>query len=55
VNSEAIRLKIDIHKLDSAIDRFLDRGKTRFWDIPFLKKIVKKIVLSNLLDKDGYR
>ncbi len=54
VNSEAIRLKIDIHKLDGAIDRFLSRGKTRLWDIPFLKKIVKKIILSNLLDKDGY-
>jgi uncharacterized membrane protein YheB (UPF0754 family) len=54
VNSEAIRLKIDIHKLDGAIDRFLGRRKTRLWDIPFLKKIVKKIILSNLLDKDGY-
>jgi len=54
VNSEAIRLKIDIHKLDGAIDRFLGRAKTRLWDIPFLKKIVKKIILSNLLDKDGY-
>lgn len=54
VNSEAIRLKIDIHKLDGAIDRFLGRGKTRLWDIPLLKKIVKKIILSNLLDKDGY-
>ena len=54
VNSEAIRLKIDVHKLDGAIDRFLDRRKTRLWDIPFLKKIVKRIILSNLLDKDGY-
>jgi uncharacterized membrane protein YheB (UPF0754 family) len=27
VNSEAIRLKIDIHKLHGAIDRFLGRGK----------------------------
>jgi uncharacterized membrane protein YheB (UPF0754 family) len=54
VNSEAIRQKIDIHKLDEAIDRFLGRGKTRLWDIPLLQKIVKKIILSQLLDKDGY-
>ena len=54
VNREAIRLKIDTHRLDEGIDRFLHKGKNPLWDIPLLKKIVKKIILSNLLDKDGY-
>jgi uncharacterized membrane protein YheB (UPF0754 family) len=54
VNSEAIRQKIDRHKLGDAIDRFLDQGRTRLWDLPFVKKIVKKVILSHLLDKDGH-
>jgi uncharacterized membrane protein YheB (UPF0754 family) len=54
VNSEAIRQKIDRSKLDGAIDRFLDRGATRLLDLPLVKTIVKKIILSHLLDKDGY-
>ena len=54
VNREAIRLKIDTRRLDEGIDRFLRRGKNPLWDIPFLKKIVKKVILLNLLDKDGY-
>jgi uncharacterized membrane protein YheB (UPF0754 family) len=54
VNSEAIRQKIDRRKLGDAIDNFLSQGKTRLWDLPLVKKIVKKVILSHLLDKDGY-
>lgn len=42
VNREAIRLKIDTRRLDEGIDRFLHRGKSPLWDLPFLKRIVKK-------------
>jgi len=54
VNREAIRLKIDTRRLDQGIERFLRGQKNVLWDIPFLKTIVKKIILSSLLDKDGY-
>ena len=54
VNSEAIRQKIDRRKLGEAIDRFLSQGKNRLWDLPLLKRIVKKVILAQLLDKDGY-
>jgi uncharacterized membrane protein YheB (UPF0754 family) len=54
VNREAIRLKIDTHRLDEGIDHFLHKRKNPLWDIPLLKKIVKKIIISNLLDKDGF-
>lgn len=54
VNREAIRLKIDTRRLDQGIDSFLRGQKNVLWDIPFLKTIVKRIILSSLLDKDGY-
>jgi uncharacterized membrane protein YheB (UPF0754 family) len=54
VNSEAIRQKIDRRKLGEAIDRFLGQGKIPLWDLPLVRKIVKKVVLSQLLDRDGY-
>ena len=54
VNSEEIRKKINKDKLYQAIERFIEKNKNTFWDIPILKKTVINILSSLLIDKDGY-
>jgi uncharacterized membrane protein YheB (UPF0754 family) len=54
VNSEAIRRRIDRRRLDESIDRFLSKSGSRLWDVPLMKRGVKKAILSVLLDKDGF-
>jgi len=54
VNSEAIRRRIDRRRLDESIDRFLSKSGSRLWDVPLMKRGVKKVILSVLLDKDGF-
>jgi len=54
VNSEEIRNKIDKEKLYGAVERFLEKNRTRLWDVPFIKGTVKTIIVSLLIDKDGY-
>ena len=54
VNSEAIRRRIDRRRLDESIDRFLSKSGSRLWDVPLIRRGVKKVILSVLLDKDGF-
>jgi uncharacterized membrane protein YheB (UPF0754 family) len=54
VNSEELRKKIDKTKLNEAVDRFVEKYGYKFWDVPILKSVVKKILISILIDKDGY-
>ena len=54
VNSEAIRRRIDRRRLDASIDRFLSKSGSRLWDVPLMRRGVKKVILSILLDKDGF-
>ena len=53
VNSEEIRKKINKEKFQEAIERFIEKNN-KFWDIPILKRTVKNILVSILIDKDGY-
>ncbi len=54
VNSEELRKKIDKTKLNEAVDRFVEKYRYKFWDVPILKSVVKRILISILIDKDGY-
>jgi uncharacterized membrane protein YheB (UPF0754 family) len=54
VNSEAIRRRIDRRRLGESIDRFLSKSGSRLWDVPLMKRGVNKVILSVLLDKDGF-
>jgi len=59
VNSEAIRTRIDKEKLMTAIDQFLDKNKQKMFGIPlsslsFMRGTVKAIIVSLLIDRDGY-
>jgi uncharacterized membrane protein YheB (UPF0754 family) len=54
VNSEELRKKIDSTKLNEAVDRFVEKHGYKFWDVPILKSVVKRILISILIDKDGY-
>ena len=40
--------------MHKAIERFIEKNKNIFWDIPLLKKTIVKILSSLLIDKDGY-
>jgi len=54
VNGEDIRNMIDREKLNRSIDSFLEKNRNRLWDLPFIKSTVKTIIISLLIDKDGY-
>ena len=59
VNSEEIRTRIDKKKLLSAIDRFLEKNDGKVLGLPvtnlsFMRQTMKQIIVSLLIDKDGY-
>jgi|GEM_PF-710996 len=54
VNSEEIRKQIDKERLHRAIDTFIKKHRNTLWEIPIIKKIVKNIIVTILLDRDGY-
>ena len=54
VNSEEIRKQIDKDKLHEAIEKFIEKNKNKLWEFPLLKGVIKNIIVSLLIDKDGY-
>lgn len=54
VNSEDLRLKLDRNRLESAVDNYIERKGGKVWDLPFLKTVVKRVIVSLLIDDDGY-
>ena len=54
VNSEEIRKQIDKDKLHEAIEKFIEKNKYKLWELPLLKGVIKNIIVSLLIDKDGY-
>lgn len=54
VNSEEIRKQIDKDKLHEAIEKFIEKNKNKLWELPLLKGVIKNIIVSLLIDKDGY-
>ena len=59
VNSEEIRMRIDRDRLLAAIDRFLEKNDGKVLGIPlaslsFMRGTLKQIIVSLVIDKDGY-
>jgi uncharacterized membrane protein YheB (UPF0754 family) len=54
VNSEEIRKQIDADRLQQAVDRFLMKHNNTLLELPFMKKVIKKILVTLLLDSDGF-
>ncbi len=54
VNSEDIRLQLNRESLERAVDNYLDRNKNLLWEIGVARKFIKTIVVSLLIDSDGY-
>jgi len=54
VNSEEIRKRMDREKLEKAVGTYLEKNSNKLWDIPILKGTVKKIIVTLLIDRDGY-
>jgi len=54
INSEEIRKQIDKDKLHETIEKFIEKNKNKLWEFPLLKGVIKNIIVSLLIDKDGY-
>jgi len=54
VNSNDIRKELDRTTLERAVDNYLNKNKSPLWDIPIMRKIAKTIIVTFLIDNDGY-
>jgi len=54
VNSEDIRKELDRETLEKSVDNYLNKNKSPLWDIPVMRKVAKSIIVTFLIDNDGY-
>jgi uncharacterized membrane protein YheB (UPF0754 family) len=54
INSEDIRKKIDREKLQKAVEKFLEKNRYKLFELSLVRGIIKNIIISLLIDKDGY-
>ena len=54
VNSNDIRKELNRENLERAVDNYLNKNKSPLWDIPVMRKVAKSIIVTFLLDSDGY-
>ena len=54
VNSNDIRKELDRNTLERAVDNYLSKNKSPLWDIPIMRKMAKNIIVTFLIDNDGY-
>ena len=54
VNSNDIRKELNRDSLEKAVDNYLNKNKSPLWDIPVMRKVAKNIIVTFLIDNDGY-